>query len=381
MDSLFALDPTVLHLNHGSYGACPKPVLAAQQRFRDQMERNPMGFMSRELEGLLDQARSELADFLGADTDTLAFVPNATTGVNAVLQSLRLTPGDELLTTNHGYNACRNALECVAQRTGAHVVVCEIPFPLQDAEQILQAVHRRVGPRTRLALLDHVTSPTALVFPIAALVADLQTRGIDVLVDGAHAPGMLPLDLRSLNAAYYVGNCHKWLCAPKGAAFLHVRPDRQAHVHPTVISHGANSARGDRSRFRLEFDWVGTQDFSAYLAVPEAIRTIRGLCAGGFTELMERNRTTALQGRLLLASALGIGLPCPDSMIGSMAALPLPDGPDAELQIALAVRHRIEIPIFPWPSPPHRLIRISAQHYNQPTDYEHLARALDSLLR
>jgi len=387
------LDPAVTFLNHGSFGACPREVLDAQAAFRARMERQPVLFLDRELPALMDGVRAVLAAFLHADAEGLAFVPNATTGVNTVLASLRLSPGDELLTTDHAYNACRNALEATAARTGARVVVARIPFPLASADVAADAVLPLATPRTRFALVDHVTSPTALVLPVERIVASLQAKGIDVLVDGAHAPGMVPLDLESLGAAYYTGNCHKWLCAPKGAAFLHVRADRRAGVHPLVTSHGYNSRRTDRSRFRLEFDWTGTADPTPFLCVPFALETMQELSpetwADGWPGIMTRNRELALQGRDVLCRALGCPPPCPDAMVGSMAAVPLPDAPDdavpsvdgvEPLQTALWERHGIEVPVPPWPSRPQRLVRVSAQLYNRPDQYEALARALRELL-
>lgn len=382
---LWPLDPDVTFLNHGSFGACPLAVLAAQERFREQMEREPVRFFVREFPDLLDAARGELAAFVGADPDDVAFVPNATAGVNAVLRSLPLEQGDELLTTDHAYPACRNALEFAASRTGARVVVAAVPFPLDSPDEVVEAVLKAVTPATRVALLDHVTSPTGLVFPIARLVAELAARGVDALVDGAHAPGMVPVDIRRIGAAYYTGNCHKWLCAPKGAAFLHVRGDRQPLIRPLAISHGAGRKRAGRSRFRSEFDWTGTDDPTAYLAVPEAIRFMGSLLPGEWPGLLARNRELALAARGILCEALGVPPPSPEEMIGSLAAVPLPDAarhallPEPErdpLQDMLLDRFGIEVAVMPWPRPPKRLVRVSAQVYNTAAQYERLARSL-----
>jgi isopenicillin-N epimerase len=384
---LWPLDPSVTFLNHGSYGACPRAVLEAQARFRERLESEPVRFLSRELEGLLDEARAALGAFVGAAPDDLAFVPNATTGVNTVLRWLDLGPGDEILATDHTYNACRNAVAAATARAGARVVVVPVPFPLKGPEEVLEAMLDRVGPRTRLALVDHVTSPTGLVLPIERMLGELSARGVDALVDGAHAPGMVPLDLRALGAAYYTGNCHKWMCAPKGAGFLHVRPDRQAGVRPLVISHGANSRRTDRSRFRLEFDWMGTVDPTAFLTVPEAIRYMGSLLPGGWPALMARNRDTALAARDRLCAALSVPPPAPDSMIGSLVAVPVPadfgpapllDEPDS-LQTVLFDRFGLELLVFTWRALGTRILRVSAQLYNTAADYERLADALETL--
>jgi isopenicillin-N epimerase len=377
-------------LNHGSFGACPRPVLDFQQQLRAELEEQPVEFFVRRLPDRLDAARQTLATFLGADAEDLVIVPNATAGVNTVLRSLvsesALAPGDELLTTDHAYNACRNALEFVARRSGAQVRVAAVPFPLQDDQQAVDAVLGAVTENTRLVFLDHITSPTGLVFPLEALVSALEERGVDTLVDGAHAPGMLELDLDALGAAYYTGNCHKWLCAPKGAAFLHVRRDRQDGIEPLSISHGANVRRAGRSRFHDAFDWTGTDDPTAFLSVPKALETVAALVPGGWPEVRRRNRALALLGRRHLCAALGVEEPSPESMIGSLAAVPLPDSRPGEtsagalytsaLQQRLLQDHRIEVPIVPWPAPPRRLVRISAQLYNTEEQYLDLARML-----
>ena len=384
----WTLYPKVEFLNHGSFGACPRRVLDVQEELRARMERQPVLFLSRELEPLLDEARAALARFVGADPDDLAFVPNATTGVNTVVRSLRLGPGDEVLTTDHAYNACRNALR-VLEPAGVRVVTAALPWPGVTPAQVIETVVAAVTPRTRLALIDHVTSPTGLVFPVETLVRALAERGVDTLVDGAHAPGMLPLDVDRIGAAYYTGNCHKWLCTPKGSGFLHVRRDRQDGVLPLAVSHGFNSTRTDRSRFRLLFDWGGTDDPTPFLCIPEAIRFLGSLLPGGWSALMQRNRELALTGRALLCDALGIPQPAPAEMIGSLAAVPLPDseGPpppagsmNDPLQRTIYDRYRVEVPIFVFPRHPRRLVRIAAQLYNSRAQIELLARVLTEVL-
>lgn len=380
---LWLLDSSVTFLNHGSFGACPRTVLKAQSLLREQLENEPLRFFVREWEGLLDDARRKLAAFVGADVEDLVFVPNATTGVNSVLRSLIFHPEDEILTTNHEYNACRNALDFIASRTGARVVVAKIPFPLKSSEQILSAVIEQVSPKTRLALLDHVTSQTGLIFPIQQLVKQLQQRGVDTLVDGAHAPGMLALNLSEIGATYYTGNCHKWLCAPKSAAFLYVQRDKQPEIRPLTISHGANSPRTDKSRFQLEFDWMGTNDPTAYMCVPEAIAFMGSLLPGGWDELRQRNHQLALQARQLLCEALGVSVPCPDEMIGSMAVVPMPEVLESRnfmsLRDELFDRFGIQVQVVPWQEKPKLLVRVSAQIYNTPEQYEYLGKALKEL--
>lgn len=376
------LDPAITFLNHGSFGATPRVVLDKQTELRAQMEREPVRFFVRELEPLLDDARRTLASFLGADAEGLAFVPNATAGVNAVLRSLDLDKFDELLVTTQEYNACRNALDYVAGIAGAKIVVVDLPFPIDSADVVVERVLEKVTDRTRLLLIDHITSQTALILPVEQLVKELATRGIDTLIDGAHAAGFVSLDLRAIGAAYYTGNLHKWVCAPKGAAFLYVRENRRRGIHPIAISHGANSTRTDRNRFLIEFDWTGTFDPTAWLCVPAALEFMEQ--HGGWPEVMRRNNALSLLGRDLLCDALGIRPPAPDAMLGAMAAVPLPDGmpyagsiiPGDPLQDRLLFEHDIEVPIVPWPEPPKRLLRISAQLYNELGDYEKLAAAL-----
>ena len=381
----WTLSPDVIFLNHGSFGACPIPVLAAQQEMRSRMEREPVRFMQRELEPLLDVARGQLGGFLQADPRHLAFVANATAGVNAVVRSLDFQPGDEILTTDHDYNACRCVLLDTARRTGAKVVIARVPFPVTGEQAIIDAILAATTARTRLAFIDHITSPTALVFPIGKIVRQLEARGIDCLVDGAHAPGSVPLDLDGLRPAYYTGNLHKWVCAPKGAGFLYVRPDRQERIRPAVISHGENTRRPGRSHFHDRFDWPGTLDPTAWLAVPDAIRFGASLHPGGWPELYDQNRALAAAGRALVAGRLGVALPAPNALLASMATIPLPDSIQRAsftadridpLQTRLLEHYRIEVPIVRWGEPARRYVRLSAQAYNSTEDYRALAAAL-----
>lgn len=384
----WTLDPNVVFLNHGSFGACPHSVLETQTCLRALMEEEPVQFMLRKLPGILESARADVASFMGADAETLAFVPNTTTGVSTVLRSVALEPGDELLVTDHAYNACKNAVDYVADRRGARVVVAPIPVPLSGPDEVVARIAEKAGERVRLALIDHVTSQTGIVFPIKRIVEALRERGIETLVDGAHAPGMVALDVRSIDAAYYVGNFHKWVCAPKGAAALCVRRDLSDGFHPLVISHGYRPPPGE-SRFHQEFDWTGTQDPTPWLCIPEAIRFVASLVEGGWAGVRARNRALALEIRARLGETLSAKALCPDEMIGSLVSMPLPDGAaelptmppylDA-LQVALFDRHGIEVPVFPWPAPPQRLIRVSAHLYNGERDVAKLCAALSNEL-
>jgi isopenicillin-N epimerase len=390
MKHLFALEPDVIFLNHGSFGACPKSVLEEQQRLRERLEAEPVRFLMREYEPLLDAAREALGRFVGCSGDDLAFVTNATTAVNTVLRSLEFSSGDEVLITSHGYNACNNVARFVAERSGARVAVAQVPFPIDSAEQVIEAIESAVTQRTRLAVIDHLTSPTAVVFPIAELVSSLEGRGVQVLVDGAHAPGQQPLALDALGASYFTGNLHKWTCAPKGAAFLHVRHDRQSKIRPLTISHGANAERTGRSRFRAEFDWQGTHDPTPFLTVPFALEAVAALVPGGWAEVRARGHGLVIQMRDVVLRAIDATPAVPDSMLGMMATIALPTRATAghgalpgmgaldPLQDDLWHQHGIEVPIFTFEG--RRCLRLSAHLHSSLADAERLAAALPSLL-
>jgi isopenicillin-N epimerase len=386
---VWQLDPSVINLNAGSIGSCPIPVLEAQSKWRTKMEWHPQEFLLRELDGRMLEVRERLGQFIGCDPADLAMVQNATAGVNAVLRSLDFKPGDELLATNHEYNGCLNALDYVAERTGATVVRVPIPFPIEDPSQVTAAVLAGVTEHTRLAMISHITSATALIFPIGEIIAELNGMGVDVLVDGAHAPGLLELDMDGLGAAYYTGNGHKWLCAPKGTGFLHVRRDRQLLIHPLVIGFRANDPRTDISLFRKEFDWPGVYDPSGFLSIPDVLDFLENLVPGGAQGLAARNHQLALEARDLLCPILGIDPPAPDSMIATMVALPLdhlvPE-PDRrlELGVKLRERYRIEVPMLRWRptlDTESGVMRISCQAFNDRSDIEALAEGMEQLLK
>jgi len=385
---LWTLDPAVDYLNHGSFGACPRAILEKQSALRALLEREPVDFLVRQLPARMAEARREIGEFVGAEPDGLAFVSNATTGVNATARSWPLASGDEILITDHLYSACHRALEFTASRRGAKVVMARVGFPVVGEDDVVEAVLAGVSSRTRLAVLDHVSSPTALVFPIARLVTELRERGVETIVDGAHALGMVPLALDRLGAAAYTANAHKWLCAPKGAAILHVRRDLRERVRPLVVSHGYEPSRGT-VRFREEWDWTGTVDPTPWLSIPECVRLMGGLLPGGWPALMRRNHELVLRARAIVLETLGVEAPCPETMLGSMASIPLPraeaGSPVARLEqdaLAAWTRERgVESWFLPWSAPGGKLVRLSAQMYNHDEQYRRLSRLLQEALR
>ena len=368
------LDPNFTFLNHGSFGAVPRALIAQQQRLQAQMERNPTAFLTFELPAALRSAANRLAAFIGGNGADYVFVENATAGCNTVLASSRFSPGDEILLTNHCYPAIRNAAEYVASRSGAKLVEAAIPFPLRNKDDVIGAIKTRLNSRIRLAILDHVTSPTAIVFPIDELTALCHAAGARVLIDGAHAPGMLSLDIPSIGADWYVGNCHKWLMAPRGSGFLWAPPARQSEIHSLVISHGFDQG------FAAEFDWTGTRDPTAWLTVPEAITFHQQL---GGELLRERNKTLARTAARELAEKWKTGLGSTEILTGSMATVRLPLNGNASIERALALRelllkqHRIDVVITAFAGS--LWARISAQAYNELSDYGRLAVAIGKL--
>lgn len=340
---LWTLDPQAAFLNHGSFGAAPRVVQQEQQRLRDALERQPVDFMMDSMTALRG-AIAPVELLLGADRGGLAFVDNATTGVNAVVRGLRLGPGDALLTTSHAYGAVTSTLRYCCDRSGAELIEVPVPFPIRDPQQVLDAVERALSERVKLAVVDHITSVTALVLPVAELVALCHDRGVPVLVDGAHVPGHLPVDLSALGADYWVGNGHKWLYTPKGCAFLYARPELRSELHPTVISHGYGAG------WHAEFDWQGTRDPTAWLTAPRAVAFAEEL---GLDAVQRYGHELAHRAAELLSEAFGTPRPAPESMLASMATVQLPfDLPDMGAAFALRSevwrKHRVEAAFFPF---------------------------------
>nr|WP_294508357.1 aminotransferase class V-fold PLP-dependent enzyme [uncultured Rhodopila sp.] len=325
------LDPDFLTVNHGSFGATPLTVRQAQRAWQDRMERQPTRFFSTVLPAALRQAAVDLGRFVNAEGRDIVFTDNATTACNAVLRSLAFKPGDEVLILSHAYGAVRNAVRFVAEQAGASIAEAATPFPNPTADSLVAAVETAITPRTKLAVIDHITSGSAIVLPAARIVATCHAAGVPVLIDGAHAPGQIDLDISAIGADWYTGNCHKWLCAPKGCAFLHAPPARQAALHPGTISYGFGKG------FLAEFDWTGTTDPSRFLAVSEAI-TFHNRIGGAAQR--ERNRLLAAAGADHIARRLDTGVGSTGSLAASMGTVRLPVA-DASPEQALAIRGRL----------------------------------------
>lgn len=375
---MWLLDPDVTHLNHGAYGATPIRVLEDQNDWRRRMEANPVRFFDEEYYPALVEARRRLCEFVGAEEENTVFVTNATSGVNIVLSSVPLGPGDEIVITDHEYETCRNAAHAWAARTGARVVEVPIPFPPTSPKVVVEQIVAAVGANTRLVIVDHVTSPTALVFPVEAIVAALEPE-VPVLIDGAHAPGMLPLRVGALGASFYVGNLHKWVCAPKGAAFLHVADRHVDTIQPLVVSRAWGVEAATAPRLHTLFDWTATEDPSARLAVPVALDTMSNAHPDGWDGVRSANRTLVIEGRRIVTEALGLDPGAGEAWIGSMASVVLPGEPEQgvlldELTVRLRHNHAIEVPVYAWRG--RRLLRLSAQRYNRLDDYRRLVDAL-----
>lgn len=369
----FSLDPAITFLNHGSFGAVPRAVREAYVALQERIESRPIEYIDRRLGELLAPSRARTAELLGVEPDSFGFVTNATEGVNAVLRSLAFAPGDELLTTSHVYNAVRNAMRYRARQTGARYVELPVPLPLASPHAVVEAVVEALTPRTRLVVIDQVTSPTALVFPVAELAARCRDRGVEVLVDGAHVPGMLEVDVDALGCTYWTGNLHKWCCAPKGSALLWVAPERRADVHPLAVSHFLDQG------LAREFDWQGTRDLAAWATIADALAFFDGF---GWDRVRAHNRALAAYAHDLWCQRWEVEPIVAREHARScfMATVPLPaaiaeryESP-AAFQRALYAEDRIEVPVLEFAG--RWYARASAQIYNRPADYERMAEAV-----
>ncbi len=367
---LWSIDPSVHFLNHGSFGATPRHVQAAQTSWREAMELEPVRFMVDTLPGALAAAAARLATFVGASPASLAFVDNATAGVNAVLRSIDWQRHDRIVLANHAYPAVKNTAHYLAKRYGLIVIEAEIPWPISSPAEVVDAYAAALSGGARMAIIDHVFSPLAMVAPVDALIAHCRARGVAVLVDGAHAPGMLPLSLSDLDAEWYVGNCHKWLCAPKGCGFIVANADGQRDLHPAVISNFYGEG------FAREFSWAGTADPSARLSIPAALDFIEALGVARYRDALQHDARAAAA---YISTAWGVAAGAPPDMLAAMVTLPLPIDDVATPQSAalwrskLLAEHHIEVPVMALNG--RHWLRISAQVYNDMSDVAALVEA------
>ena len=366
------LDPTVTFLNHGSFGATPRCVLQVQQKFREEMEHQPVEFIDRRGSELLTTARNALAGFIHADANDIGFVTNATEGVTAAIRSINFTSEDRIITTHHRYDAIGNTLQHVAKQRGCELTFLPIDLPFRSDDLLgkLEAtLQSEAGPTPRLVVMDHVSSVSAIIFPVHDIARLCAKHGVELLIDGAHAPGMLDLDVPAIGATYYTGNCHKWMSAPKGAAFLWVHPDHQHDIHPSIVSNYYPQG------FRPEFDWQGTRDITAWLSVPAAIKFYDQF---GWDNVRRHNVELTRYMRELLCNAWDVQPITHESQtsIGSIATIPLPEkvaaiGDTRDIHAAIYNRSKVEVPVFMVNDQP--MVRPSCQIYNTPGDYEKLA--------
>lgn len=375
------------YMNHGSFGACPLPVREFQRVEREKLLQSPIDYFAYDFHPRQAAARRFWAEFVNADEEGLALIEGATLGVNTVLTSLALRgffrQGDEILLTSHGYNACNNAAEEIARMTGARVVYAKLPFPVESSAQITEAVLKAVTGKTRLALMDHITSESALILPIHDIVAGLKERGVETLVDGAHAPAHVPVDVKKLGAAFYTGNGHKWLCGAPGCAFLHVRQDFIDRIRPLNTSHGANDPNPKLSSFRKAFAWPGTRDSIAWFTPKIALDTLTALHPKGLTGLIADNRRLTRYGYGLLLDALGQKPNAPDDMLGCMASIVLPAGDALRLRHDIRQRDNFVTQLVQMSAGfgTGRVFRIAAHAYNSAAQCERLATVLAAALR
>lgn len=387
---LWMLDKNIVFLNHGSFGACPVPVLDEQLRFRKKLETEPLRYFVREYEEDYLRAQSALAEFTGCNAEDLVFVQNATIGVNTVLKSLDLKPDEEILFTNQIYPACRNTILFLNETKGIGFKEVKIKLPVCGKEEIVNQILQGVNERTKIALIDHISSLPGMIFPVKEITEELHKRGVEVLIDGAHAPGMIPLKISEINPDYYTGNCHKWLCTPKGSALLYVNKNKQEKIHPLVTSRISLENGRYKSDFQLEFSWQGTLDASAFLTIPFAIEFLNSLNEKGIQGLMKRNSELVYNAAEMICNEFEIPMPYPKEMTGSIYGIPFSKddviksdriNKRSQLQETLFFQYNIEVMVSYWEKAPDRLLRISAQGYNTFEQYEYLLSSLKKILK
>ena len=374
---LFLLRDDVIFLNHGSFGACPRPVFARFQAWQRELEEDPVEFLGRRFQRLMDESRGDLAAYVGAGKDDIAYVANATTGLNIIARSLPLAAGDEVLATDHEYGALDRTWRFICAKRGADYKRMHVSLPIMSRERVIDEIWSGVTPQTRVLFLSHITSPTAIILPIEELIARARERGIITVIDGAHAPGQIDLSLNRLGADFYVGNCHKWMMAPKGSGFLHARREGQQVIEPLVVSWGYESEKPGPSRLIDYTEWQGTRDISAFLAVPAAMEFMRD---HGWDEVQERSHELLRRFRQQITDLTGLAPITPDrkDSYAQMAAFPLPPCDGESLQRAMYEEYHTEVPITLWDN--QSFIRVSVQAYNDQDDLDALIAGLEELL-
>ena len=386
----WSLDESVTFLNHGSFGACPVPILEKQIQYRKQLESEPLRFFMREYDELIDNSRNKLSSFVNCNPKDLVFVNNATAGVNTVLKSLDFKSGSEILFTNHIYPACRNTIIKIASEKNLKIKEIKFNLPIYNPADITDKVVRSVNKNTAIVLIDHISSMPGIKFPVEEIVSELNSKNVDVIIDGAHAPGMVPLDLKELNAPYYTGNCHKWICSPKTAALLYVREDKQKYIKPLVTSRLFGEVKTTLSEMQYNFSWHGTFDPTPILCVSDTLDFMSSLFKNGWKDIMKHNHELAITAGKKICSEFNIDYPYTDELIGCLFGIPFFEDKAftrkelslhnySPLQNDLFHNYKIEVVVNYWETSLQRLLRISPQIYNDISQYDYLIYALKKL--
>ncbi len=382
----FPIKAGLTMLNNGSYGLTPAVVRDAQIELQRRLEEDPVRFFKADLEDYCDDTRRAIAAFTRVDFQSIALVPNGTFAVATVLNNLKLNPGDEILVTDHEYMATFNELGKVCRATGAKVTIAKIPFPAVTPEQVVESVVGKMTDRTRVVLVSHITSASALVMPVREIVEAAKQRGIETFLDGAHTPGQIALDISSLDPTWYAASCHKWLACPKGTGFIYTSPNRKGGFKPMVLSCRVHETRPERDAFLCDFDYTGTNDYTGNLVIPVAIEHMGAQLPGGWDALRRRNHDLVIAGANAVCDALGIEQQVPESMIASMVSIPIPGQCEPSTLLGeglwdrLYLNHGLQAPVWDLPGVCDRMIRVSAQLYNSPADYARLGQALTAEL-